>query len=301
MPVIRSKHDKEHPYVMLLQATLQRGELSLRAIGLWAYCMSFKEDWIFYVNDLKRRLKLDGITSIRTALKELEAAGLASLEHKRGEHGRMAGATWLLYESPEQNPHFTQASSPPEAASAKRGSSAPRSAQPADGAPARRRSQPAANLDLTNNNTHQLSTRNQYPTTTNAETGANPGLAAALMAEGVSESIAYALIQAVGPEQVGRQLVLLNTKRVAGKGPKDPAAWLVEACRKDYAGDKDRAQAATEARLMTLKDALAELHRRGIEISATNPMDQYLETVPGEGKALFRLTPLALGKPRIGK
>lgn len=70
MPIIRSLHNRENPYVQLNKSALWDERLSLKAIGLWARCLSQKDDWRFHVSELVKRTK-EGKRAIYSAIDEL--------------------------------------------------------------------------------------------------------------------------------------------------------------------------------------------------------------------------------------
>ena len=79
---------------------LDDSSLSLRARGLLAYMLSKPDDCKFCVRELAKCSSKDGITAIRTALKEIEKAGYLTWQNNRKENGRFGGTTWKLADSP---------------------------------------------------------------------------------------------------------------------------------------------------------------------------------------------------------
>ncbi len=76
MSIIRIDHNKEHPFVSLNKESLWDKNLSLKATGLWARCMSRPTDWVFCVDELAKNCK-EGKRAIYSAIKELINAGFA--------------------------------------------------------------------------------------------------------------------------------------------------------------------------------------------------------------------------------
>lgn len=70
MSVIRVNHNRENPFVQLNRSALWDENLSLRAIGLWARCMSRPDDWTFRIRELIKTSK-EGRTAIYTTIDEL--------------------------------------------------------------------------------------------------------------------------------------------------------------------------------------------------------------------------------------
>jgi len=68
--------------------------LSAKAIGVYAYCMSRPNSWEFSIKGIAAQLK-DGKDSIRTAVIELEEAGLLIRVNGRG-NGGLFSSEWIL-------------------------------------------------------------------------------------------------------------------------------------------------------------------------------------------------------------
>lgn len=76
MSVIRVKHNKENPYVQLNKKALWDEKISLKAIGLWARCISRPDDWTFNIVEIIKNCK-EGKTAIYGAINELINCGYA--------------------------------------------------------------------------------------------------------------------------------------------------------------------------------------------------------------------------------
>ena len=74
-------------------------DLSLKARGMLCTMLSLPDDWEFSENGLQAILK-DGQASIRSAIKELEAAGFLSRTRERDESGRMGKCVWIACDYP---------------------------------------------------------------------------------------------------------------------------------------------------------------------------------------------------------
>jgi len=70
--IVRVKHNRENPYVLINKAALWNPNLSLKAVGLWAKCLSRPDDWKFHVSELADSSK-EGKRAIYSAIDELEA------------------------------------------------------------------------------------------------------------------------------------------------------------------------------------------------------------------------------------
>jgi len=87
--VIRVVHNRENPFVQLNKQALWDSNLSLKAVGLWARCMSRPNDWTFCIKELVGKCK-EGRKAVDSAMQELiEARYAYRLElDKKGEDGK---------------------------------------------------------------------------------------------------------------------------------------------------------------------------------------------------------------------
>lgn len=89
---------KNTNYTVISNVFLKDVELSLKAKGLLAYLLSLPNDWSVYASELTNRHK-DGITSIYSAIKELETAKYVIRERIR-ENGKLKGVDYIVSETP---------------------------------------------------------------------------------------------------------------------------------------------------------------------------------------------------------
>lgn len=84
MTVYRVKHQKN--YVVISKEVLENPNISFKAKGLWAYCMSRPDDWVFNITHLSK-ISQDKKESVYAAIKELENEGYItkSQQRKRGK------------------------------------------------------------------------------------------------------------------------------------------------------------------------------------------------------------------------
>lgn len=73
--MIKRGPDPQSHFQILPHATSRDSRLSFRARGLLAVMLSYPEDWQFNREWLARQSAREGVSAVRTALKELEAAG----------------------------------------------------------------------------------------------------------------------------------------------------------------------------------------------------------------------------------
>lgn len=100
MSIIRVKHNRENPFVQLNKKALWDENLSLKAVGIWARCMSRPDDWTFSVRELIKNCK-EGRTSIYGAIDELIEHGYAlRFQHygdaEEGTVGFQKGEYWFF-------------------------------------------------------------------------------------------------------------------------------------------------------------------------------------------------------------
>lgn len=116
--IIRVKKDKSNPYVIIDKRVLNDATLSWRAKGMLAYLLSLPDDWQIYQEELVTH-STDGITSLRSGLKELEDAGYLKRVQARDDKGRYVGWDYEVHEipvgadnSPDNSTNSTESSMP---------------------------------------------------------------------------------------------------------------------------------------------------------------------------------------------
>lgn len=80
--IFRTVKNEDHPFVMMDRRPLENPALSWRAKGVLAYLLSRPDNWTVRVGDLVKR-STDGVFSIRSAIRELEAAGHVHRKEER--------------------------------------------------------------------------------------------------------------------------------------------------------------------------------------------------------------------------
>lgn len=100
-------------YVVIYNKVLEIPTLSLKAKGLWSYCMSRSQDWQFHVNQLAT-ISTDGKDAIYSALKELQEHGLVE-KCQSNVNGKFGDVDYIVYPFPQElkkclpQPDFPQA------------------------------------------------------------------------------------------------------------------------------------------------------------------------------------------------
>ena len=95
MTIIRAPRP-EIGYAILRNETVRDHALSYRARGLLAYLLSMPDDWVTSSERLQGA-NTEGRDAIRTAIKELEAAGYMRLEKHQDDRGRWS-TRWIVYD-----------------------------------------------------------------------------------------------------------------------------------------------------------------------------------------------------------
>ena len=76
--------EKNREFVVMSNKFLRNKEMTLKAKGLLALCLSLPEDWDYSMNGLVAICK-ENITAVRSALKELEDHGHLQIIKKKGD------------------------------------------------------------------------------------------------------------------------------------------------------------------------------------------------------------------------
>ena len=95
MTIIRSPRP-EISYSIIRNETVRDHALTYRARGLLAYLLSMPDDWVTSSERLQG-LNTEGRDAIRSAIKELEAAGYMKCEKHQDERGRWS-TRWIVFD-----------------------------------------------------------------------------------------------------------------------------------------------------------------------------------------------------------
>ena len=88
---------------MMSNQFLRNKELSLKAKGLLAVCLSLPDDWDYSINGLVAICK-ESVTAVRNAMKELEERGYMKINKLQNERGHFY-YEYVIYETPAmENP-----------------------------------------------------------------------------------------------------------------------------------------------------------------------------------------------------
>ena len=287
MSVVRA--ERRGRFTVLATAPLRLASLSLRARGLWALCMSYPDDWEFRAGHLLAQTEREGRDAVRTALRELEAAGFARLVRQTTADGRLGGSRWVVFEEPQGDaPEGGLCPDPPtlplpdDRASEHPadGPAGQLETRPPENPPLRSTEQDGAPTERKNEQQHARASGALPPGTTplheamadaagalqKSAEAANPlaeGAATQLARRGIEQGVAHDLARRHGAASVERAVALYDQRR---RGPKPPSGpgWLVAALRRGYADEAPAAEATpllSHAEMLRWCEANGGLHR----------------------------------------
>ena len=95
--------EKATGYTVMSNYHLRDKNLSCKACGLLSKMLSLPDEWDYTTRGLAAICK-DGVDSITTALKELEACGYLTRVRRRDEKGRVTDTEYVIYERPKNTP-----------------------------------------------------------------------------------------------------------------------------------------------------------------------------------------------------
>lgn len=101
MSVLRSRKDRENPYVQINRKMFDDPNLSMKTKGFIGYCLSKPDDWKFYIEQLTSVLK-EKKTALYTAIQEAEEQGYCIKYQHRLEKGRMGKFEYIISDSKEE-------------------------------------------------------------------------------------------------------------------------------------------------------------------------------------------------------
>lgn len=99
--MILRNEKRNREYTIIANQVLRNESLTWKARGILSYLLSMPDDWQIYLKELVKRAP-DGIDSLRSGIKELEALGYITKEQARDEKGKMAGYEYIVHETPKE-------------------------------------------------------------------------------------------------------------------------------------------------------------------------------------------------------
>lgn len=95
--------NKNVNYTIMSNYHLQDKKLSLKAKGLLSYMLSLPDDWDYSLKGLTTGCR-DGIDSVRSTVRELEASGYLRRSKVRDARGRIVDYNYEVFELPQKEP-----------------------------------------------------------------------------------------------------------------------------------------------------------------------------------------------------
>ena len=94
MTIIRKKQKER--FSIVDNKVIEDKRLSFKARGLLIYMLSKPDDWKFYTDELAKRSSKDGVSTIKSALNEIENAGYLTRKQEHRKNGQFASQDWIL-------------------------------------------------------------------------------------------------------------------------------------------------------------------------------------------------------------
>ena len=98
---------RETPFVQIDNKPIEDPALSWKAKGMLAYLLSKPNDWKIRMSDLEKK-SVDGISSCRTGLQELEKKGYVLKSRLRNNKGKFSRVEYIVFETPELRENFNK-------------------------------------------------------------------------------------------------------------------------------------------------------------------------------------------------
>lgn len=102
MAIIRQK--RKERFSIVDNKVIEDERLSFKARGLLIYMLSKPDDWKFYTEELAKRSNKDGISTIKTALNEIEDAGYLTRKQGHKKNGQFTSQDWILTDTSTNSP-----------------------------------------------------------------------------------------------------------------------------------------------------------------------------------------------------
>jgi len=104
--IFRTVKNKGNPYVMIDRRPIDNPRLSFKAKGILTYLLSRPDGWEVNLIDLAKR-STEGLSAIKSGVKELKEAGHLKYKETRGIGGQFGTVVWEVYEVPQVGNRLT--------------------------------------------------------------------------------------------------------------------------------------------------------------------------------------------------
>lgn len=103
MPVFRIKNRKNGKYTSISNEIVNNPNLSAKAKAILLYTLSKPDNWKFNLTDITKHMQ-EGLTSIKSGIKELKNTGYCTLTRGVKDHNNrfFSGSSYNFYEVPIQ-------------------------------------------------------------------------------------------------------------------------------------------------------------------------------------------------------
>lgn len=98
MAIIRQKRKKR--FSIIDNSIIEDIRMSFKARGLLIYMLSRPDNWKFYTDELVKHSDKDGLSAVKTALREIEAAGYLTRKQGHQKNGQFTSQDWILSDTP---------------------------------------------------------------------------------------------------------------------------------------------------------------------------------------------------------
>nr|DAZ71449.1 MAG TPA: Dna polymerase B [Caudoviricetes sp.] len=96
---MRIRKQRQNGFTTVDNAVLNDTNLSWKAKGLFVYLWSQADEWDFYESEVVKH-STDGLSSLKSGIKELEKQGYLRRERKKDDKGYFRENAWILSENP---------------------------------------------------------------------------------------------------------------------------------------------------------------------------------------------------------
>lgn len=105
-PTVAILKNMTQGFTIINNSIFRDTRLKMKSLGLLCKMLSLPDDWNFSERGLAKLFDNDGMTSLRTAIADLEELGYLYREQLRDEEGRFIGWIWEITDTPWSFPWF---------------------------------------------------------------------------------------------------------------------------------------------------------------------------------------------------
>jgi hypothetical protein len=256
--------ERPEGWVIIDRRALDDARLSWAARGLLAYLLARPDDWRVSPEHLARQS--GSLYQVRQLLQELHQAGYAELARRRRPDGTFGGSHWIIREggfdvdrpASEENRDSGSPESGAHRVSEHR--TLPN-----------KEFQPNPETSATRRGGENRNPGSSADAMSAAADRRDGSVKALLFDRGIDPAVASDLMDEAAPEAIRRHVDRYDEARLDGRV--HSVGWLVEAIR------RSPAPSATAPPLLTPREAVSYVERRGFSLNAQRTLDHYFEHV----------------------